>query len=144
MPAVSDFYQSVILEHSKRPSHYGALTQATHSAEGYNPLCGDHVEVFLQLEGERILSLSFKAAACAITNASASIMTSELQGKSLRDAQQCFEYLQARIAKESCDGADAAESDSLTALAEVRKFPGRIACATLPWQTLIKAFKSEI
>ena len=63
MPAVSDLYQSLILEHSKRPQHYGALSQTTHSAEGYNPLCGDHVEVFLQLERERIVSLSFKAAA---------------------------------------------------------------------------------
>lgn len=143
MPAVSDLYQSVILEHSKRPQHYGALSQATHSAEGYNPLCGDHVEVFLQLEGERIVSLSFKAAACAITTASASMMASRLQGKSLQDAQQCFEHLQARIAEESCEQVDAVENDSLTALAEVRKFPGRIACATLPWQTLIKAFDSE-
>ena len=143
MPAVSDLYQSIILEHSKRPQHYGALSQATHSAEGYNPLCGDHVEVFLQLEGERIVSLSFKAAACAITTASASMMASELQGKSLQAAQQSFEHLQASIAEKSCDGADASENDSLTALAEVRKFPGRIACATLPWQTLMKAFDSE-
>ena len=144
MSAVSDLYQSIILEHSKQPRHYGALQQPTHTAEGYNPLCGDHVEIFLQLQGQRIESLSFKAAACAITTASASMMASELQGQSLQDAQQCFEDLQARIAEEASDGAAATGTDPLAALAEVRKFPGRIACATLPWQTLMKAFDSEI
>lgn len=144
MATVSDLYQAIILEHSKHPRHYGALPAATHSSEGYNPLCGDQVEVFLNLVGDRIESLRFEAAACAITKASASMMTSDLKGKTLDEAQHSLRHLKTMIETDRTQAIVAQPEDPLAALAEVRQFPARIACAMLPWETLMKALDAPL
>jgi nitrogen fixation NifU-like protein len=137
-----DLYQEIILDHNKRPRHYGALADATHRAEGYNPLCGDRIEVFLRVEDGRISAIQFEAASCAICKASASMMASELMGKTLESAEEVADVV-ARIL-----GADTAEvaletSGELAALAGVRKFPARIKCASLPWHTYRAALRGE-
>ena len=84
---LNDLYQGIILDHNKRPRHYGALANATHVAEGYNPICGDRIEVFLQLSGDQIEAIQFECASCAICKASASIMAESLVGQSLHDSE---------------------------------------------------------
>lgn len=136
MPELDELYQSIILDHNKRPRHYGALDEATHQAEGYNPLCGDKVQVYLKVQDQRIEAIQFEAASCAICKASASIMAEALWGKTLEDAAILQEKVQGLLGErnESIE----LESD-LIALQGVRKFPARIKCATLPWNTYRKA-----
>ena len=136
-----DLYQDIILDHNKRPRHYGVLTDYTHTAEGYNPLCGDKLNVYMQLTGDTIEAIQFEAAACAICKASASMMTESLVGKTLAEAK----LLDARVTEllteevETDLGADGA----IAALAGVRKFPARVKCATLPWHTFLAAIADE-
>ena len=132
-----DLYQDIILDHNKRPRHYGVLSEYTHTAEGYNPLCGDRLNVYLQVEQSVVRAIRFEAAACAICKASASMMAESLEGKTLSQAQQ----LDARVA-ELLTGqveADIGRDGAVAALAGVRKFPARVKCATLPWHTLESA-----
>ena len=137
-----DLYQDIILDHNKRPRHYGALAEYTHSAEGYNPVCGDQLTVFLVVKDARIVAVQFEAACCAICKSSASIMTEALIGKSLQEAAT----LQLRVVELlSTDiEADLSVDGEIAALAGVRKFPARIKCATLPWKTAQSALKSEL
>ena len=136
-----DLYQDIILVHNKRPRHYGALADYTHTAEGYNPICGDKITVYLVVRDGRIEAVQFEAACCAICKSSASIMTEALLGKSLQEAaamqQRVTELLSTDIEVDlSVDG-------EVAALAGVRKFPARIKCATLPWHTYQTALKWE-
>ena len=135
-------YQEIILDHNKRPRHYGALASATHNAEGYNPLCGDRVSVFVQIQSDHIVSLRFQCASCAICKASASIMVEALQGQSILEAGVIREQAERLLTSDSsvtidCDG-------EMAALSGVRKFPARIKCAILPWDTLANALRGEI
>lgn len=136
MPELDDLYQSIILDHNKRPKHYGALVGATHQAEGYNPLCGDKVQVFLQISEGRIEAVQFECASCAICKASASMMTQQLLGKTLDEATRIQDRVQLLLSEE-VESVDTDED--LVALQGVRKFPARIKCATLPWHTFEKA-----
>ncbi|CAA6679196.1 MULTISPECIES: Fe-S cluster assembly sulfur transfer protein SufU [unclassified Lentimonas] len=134
-----DLYQDIILDHNKRPRHYGVLEGCTHTAEGYNPICGDKLTVYLIVKDERIVALQFEAACCAICKSSASMMTEALLGKTLDEAavmeQRVAELLSTDIEVDlSVDG-------EIAALAGVRKFPARIKCATLPWHTYQSALK---
>ncbi|PXA03042.1 SUF system NifU family Fe-S cluster assembly protein [Coraliomargarita sinensis] len=139
MSELDELYQSIILDHNKRPRHYGALTDATHQAEGYNPLCGDKVQVYLKIHDNRIEDLRFEAASCAICKASASMMAQELQGKTLEEAAQRGKRVQLLLSEETV----ASDSDGdLVSLQGVRKFPARIKCATLPWHTFEDAVGS--
>ena len=136
-----DLYQEILLDHNKRPRHYGALAHATHSAEGYNPLCGDKIEVFLRIDDDRIADIRFECASCAICKASASIMTVALDGKSLDEAESTrseFERILTTDTEATLD-----TQGELAALAGVRKFPARIKCATLPWHTYQAALRGE-
>ncbi|MGB1127610.1 MAG: Fe-S cluster assembly sulfur transfer protein SufU [Opitutales bacterium] len=138
MSELNELYQAIILDHNKRPRHYGVLTDATHQAEGYNPLCGDKVRVYMKIDGGRIRSIRFESASCAICKASASMMTQELQGKTVDEAEQ----LQDRVSALLRSDADQPESDSeLMSLQGVREFPARIKCATLPWHTCRDAYE---
>ena len=136
-----DLYQDIILDHNKRPRHYGALAEYTHSAEGYNPICGDQLTVFLVVKDARIEAVQLEAACCAICKSSASMMTEALTGKSLNEAatlqQRVVELLSTDVE------ADLSVDGEIAALAGVRKFPARIKCATLPWQTYQSALKGE-
>ena len=134
-----DLYQDIILDHNKRPRHYGVLADYTHTAEGYNPICGDKLTVYLIVKNEHIEAMQFEAACCAICKSSASMMTEALIGKSLAEAAA----LQQRVAELlSTDiEVDLSVDGEIAALAGVRKFPARIKCATLPWHTYQSALK---
>lgn len=138
-----DLYQDIILDHNKRPRHYGVLPGCTHTAAGYNPLCGDKIEVFLIVQDERIEAVQFEAACCAICKASASMMTEALIGRSLSGAEAAFQRVGQLLAKERALDADLSVDGEIAALAGVRRFPARIKCATLPWHTYIAALKGD-
>lgn len=139
-----ELYQDIILEHNKRPRHYGALTHYTHTAEGYNPLCGDTIHLFLLLNDGRIEALQFKAACCAICKASASMMTDALDGKSVDQAAAVFERVAELLSTDLLQTADLSVDGEIAALAGVRKFPARIKCAMLPWHTYKAALQGDV
>jgi nitrogen fixation NifU-like protein len=139
-----DLYQDIILDHNTRPRHYGALTDYTHTAEGYNPLCGDKITVFLILNDDQIEAVQFEAACCAICKSSASIMTETLTGKSLAEADAAFKRVSELLSADLNLEADLSVDGEIAALAGVRKFPARIKCATLPWHTYIAALKGDL
>lgn len=140
-----DLYQELILDHCKWPRNFGAIEQAHRSAEGYNPLCGDRVTVHVRTEGGRIQEVRFEGSGCAISTASASMMTESVQGKTLEEAEGLFK----RVHKLMTEGNGPAEGDvqcdlgSLEAFAGVRKFPIRVKCATLAWHTLRAALAAD-
>jgi nitrogen fixation NifU-like protein len=139
---LNDLYQGIILDHNKRPRHYGALANATHVAEGYNPLCGDRIEVFLQLSGDQIEAIQFECASCAICKASASIMAEALAGQSISFGESIQESV-SRILKTDRETVTLDVQGEVAALSGVRNFPARIKCATLPWHTYQAALRGE-
>ena len=139
---LNDLYQGIILDHNKRPRHYGALTNATHVAEGYNPLCGDRIEVFLILSGEQIEAIQFECASCAICKASASIMAESLVGQSLLVGESIKKTV-SRILKTDTKTFTLDVQGDVAALSGVRNFPARIKCATLPWHTYQAALRGK-
>ena len=138
-----ELYQDIILDHNKRPRHYGVLADYTHRAEGYNPLCGDKMDVFLIVKDGRIKAVQFEAACCAICNASASMMTDTLTGKTLEEAEAAFARVGEMLSGELELEADLSVDGEIAALAGVRKFPARIKCATLPWHTYGAALRGD-
>lgn len=142
-PDLNELYQSIILDHNKRPRHYGRLEPCTHEAEGTNPLCGDQIEVRVTVEDGRIADVAFEAAGCAISKASASIMTGEVIGQPVDAIEGLLERVGHLVGDESAPDADLAVDGDMAALAGVRKFPARIKCATLPWHTLRAALRGE-
>lgn len=134
-----DLYQDIILDHSRNPRNSGELEAATGTAQGNNPLCGDRISVSVRLEGDKIVDARFVARGCAISIASASMMTEMLKGKSLSEAQAMFARFKAQLEGKEAPVID--EEDELGALMGVRDFPTRIKCATLPWQTLNAALE---
>jgi len=142
MSDLRDLYQEIILEHSKQPRNYRALPTANHRAEGYNPLCGDHFTVYLNLDGDTIRDVSFEGSGCAISKASASMMTQALKGKSRADADQLFERFHKLVTGHAeSNGAEAL--GKLAAFSGVSEFPVRVKCATLAWHTLQAALKDQ-
>lgn len=139
---LNDLYQGIILDHYKRPRQYGALANATHAAEGYNPICGDRIEVFLQLSGDQIEAIQFECASCAICKASASIMAETLVGQSISFGESIQESV-SRILKTDTETVTYDVQGEVAALSGVRNFPARIKCATLPWHTYQAALRGE-
>lgn len=137
-----DLYQEIILHHNKHPRHYGAMADATHRAEGYNPLCGDRIEVFLRIEEGYIAAIQFEAASCAICKASGSMMTAALAGESVPAAAAIAAEV-AGILNVDIPTINLETSGDLAALAGVRNFPARIKCASLPWHTYRAALQGE-
>jgi len=137
-----DLYQDIILEHNKRPRHYGALADYTHTAEGYNPICGDKLTIFLVLKEDRIEAVQFEAACCAICKASASMMAEVLTGKTLVEAEVELQRVRDLLSTELNLKADILVDGEIAALGGVRKFAARIKCATLPWHTYVAALNS--
>lgn len=135
MPELDDLYQEIILDHNRRPRNYGVLKQPTHHAEGYNPLCGDEVSVFLHIEDDVIREISFDGQGCAISKASASLMTSKLKGRTLAQARALMEEVHTLLTGPE-PSAPPEDLGDLAALAGVRKFAVRVKCATLAWRTL--------
>jgi len=128
-----DLYQEIILEHSRKPKNTGTLEHATGEAQGNNPLCGDKITVYVKLDGDRIADARFDARGCAISVASASMMTEILKGLTVSEAESAFDRFQTQLT--SKETPELAEDDELAALMGVRDFPTRIKCATLPWHT---------
>ncbi|MFN2635337.1 MAG: Fe-S cluster assembly sulfur transfer protein SufU [Thermoanaerobaculia bacterium] len=134
-----DLYQETILDHGKRPRNFCELAAANRKAEGYNPLCGDRETVFLELEGDLVRDISFQGAGCAISTASASMMTETLKGKSRPEAEALFQRFHDLITGGSSAPADAPPLGKLEVFSGVREYPVRIKCATLPWHTMRSA-----
>lgn len=132
-----DLYQEVILDHNRRPRNFGTLPSANHHAEGYNPLCGDKVTVFLDLQDGRIQDVAFQGAGCAISTASASLMTEALKGRTVEEARELFQGFHELVTTGA--GEDSEELGKLAVFSGVREFPMRVKCATLAWHTLLAA-----
>jgi nitrogen fixation NifU-like protein len=137
MGELRDLYQEVILDHSKRPRNFGELAGANRRAEGYNPLCGDRETVFIRLEDDVLKDVGFRGTGCAISTASASMMTEALKGKTRAQAEALFQRFHDLITGRDGHGdQDGSDLGKLTVFSGVREFPVRVKCATLPWHTL--------
>jgi len=137
-----DLYQQVIVDHHRKPRNFRKLAAPTRSAEGYNPLCGDTVTVEIELDGDVIRDIGFHGSGCAISRASASLMTADVKGKAVADAQAAVAHFRAMLTDDSDAAAGTEVRERLGKLAVfegVREFPSRIKCATLPWHTLAAA-----
>ncbi len=134
-----DLYQEVILDHGRKPRNFRDLPAANRKAEGYNPLCGDRETVFLLLDGDTVADAAFQGAGCAISTASASMMTEALKGKSREDAEKLFARFHDLITGQTNAPADAPPLGKLEVFSGVREYPVRIKCATLPWHTMRSA-----
>jgi len=142
-PELRDLYQEVILDHNRRPRHFHVLQDASHRADGYNPLCGDRLTVYVQVEDGRVREASFQGSGCAISKASASMMTDAVSGKSLAGARSLFEAFHRMVTSASDAPADPAELGKLAVFAGVREFPARVKCASLAWHTLLAALRAD-
>ena len=140
---LGELYQEVILEHSKAPRNYRRPVGANREAEGYNPLCGDRCTVFLDVEGDAIKDIGFQGSGCAISRASASIMTQSVKGKSKEEARRLFEQFHRLVTGNESAIASAQEMGKLAVFAGVSKFPARVKCATLAWHTLQSALEGK-
>lgn len=141
MSELSDLYQELIIDHSKRPRNFGQLDSKTHHADGHNPLCGDKLTVFLLIQEDRIVDLKFVGSGCAISTASASLMTDAVKGKSLKAVEHLFQAFHDVLTGKEPDAN--VPLGKLGALSGVAEFPVRVKCATLSWHTLKAAIQSE-
>ena len=139
MSDLRGLYQEVILDHSKRPRNYRAMEGADRQADGYNPLCGDRVRVYLKLEGDRISDISFQGSGCAISTASASILTETLKGKTSAEADTLFETFHDLVTGKGGASGESPELGKLAVFSGVSEFPVRVKCATLAWHTMRSA-----
>ena len=138
---LDDLYQEVILDHTRRPRNFHQMPDATRQVEGYNPLCGDKLKLFVKLDGEKIADISFVGAGCAISTSSASLMTEAVKGKSRQEAVQMMERFHDLLTTEKPASANLGK---LTVFSGVREFPARVKCATLPWHTLKSALTDAV
>ena len=134
---IADLYQELIVDHSRRPRNYRRLENATHQAEGFNPLCGDKVKVYVDLENDVVRDISFEGEGCAISKASASLMTETIKGKSKAEVEQLF-FRFRDLATGTGDGSGLGK---LAVFSGLRGFPARVKCATLVWHTLRAALE---
>jgi nitrogen fixation NifU-like protein len=136
MSELRDLYQEVILDHNKTPRNFREIAGADHSAEGFNPLCGDKLTLYLKLEDGVIRDIGFQGSGCAISKASASMMTAELKGKTAQEAEDLFARFHKMVTAETDEGIDPLELGKLAVFQGVREFPMRVKCASLAWHTL--------
>jgi nitrogen fixation NifU-like protein len=140
MPGLSELYQNVILEHNRSPRNYREMADADRSAEGNNPLCGDQVTVWIRMEGDVIGDVSFRGAGCAISKASASLMTGAVKGKTLQEADALFQRFHQLVTGRLPPG-EAETLGKLAVFSGVSEFPVRVKCASLSWHTLRVAWE---
>ena len=140
--ALRELYQEVILDHSRHPRHHGVLDSATHKAEGYNPLCGDRVIVYLQLDQEgRVADIRFQGKGCAISQASASMMTEMLKGRSQAEAERLMSGFLNLVKGQDAPGLSEDDRETLNVMSGISAFPMRVKCATLAWHTYKNALE---
>lgn len=143
MSDLSQLYQEVILDHNKSPRNFYKIEDATSYAEGFNPLCGDHIYVYLKLENDIIKEISFQGNGCAISKSSASLMTTLLKGKSKEEAKRIFEKFREIITSDPTKEILDIDPPKLKIFAGVREFPTRIKCASLAWHTMLNALEGN-
>lgn len=140
MSELNDLYQEVILDHNRRPHNFRVIDEATAKQEGYNPLCGDRLTLYLTLDGGVIKDVAFQGSGCAISKASASLMTDAVKGKTVAEARELFDAFHEMIT--SNPDTPAADLGKLSVLAGVREFPTRVKCASLAWHTMKAAVET--
>ncbi len=136
MSELQDLYQQIILDHNKKPRNFREIPDADHSAEGYNPLCGDRLTLWLKIGEGVIRDIAFKGSGCAISKASASLMTDALKGRSVEEALRVFESFHRMVTGADDGESEGAELGKLAVFSGVREFPVRVKCASLAWHTL--------
>jgi nitrogen fixation NifU-like protein len=139
MSDLRDLYQEVILDHNRHPRNFGKLANANRESEGHNPLCGDRVSIFLHMEGDRIEDIAFQGSGCAISTASASLMTEALKGKSVEEARRLFHGFHDLVTT----GGESESLGKLAVFAGVREYPIRVKCATLAWHAVQAALDQK-
>ena len=142
MSDLRELYQQVILDHNKNPRNFRELPDASRRVEGYNPLCGDHYTVYVDVDGNVIRDVGFTGSGCAISKASASVMSSTVKGKTVAEAEKLFDAFHKLVTGEG-DVPDDDELGRLAAFSGVSEFPARVKCASLPWHTLHTALQGE-
>lgn len=137
-----DLYQEVIFDHNRNPRNFRVMEDADRKVEGFNPLCGDRLTLFLKMDGDKIIDASFQGSGCAISTASVSLMTEIVKGKTEAEAEDLFRHFHEMTTGKE-DKIDLEAIGKLAVLAGVREYPARVKCATLAWHTLDAALKNE-
>ena len=143
MSELNELYQQVILDHNKKPRNFRKIENANHTAEGYNPLCGDHLTIYVNVAGDEVQEIAFEGSGCAISKAAASMMTQAVKGKSKEQAENLFQEFHSMVTGELNEETDENSLGNLKIFAGVREFPVRVKCATLAWHTLHAALNNE-
>jgi nitrogen fixation NifU-like protein len=143
MSDLRELYQEVILDHHKRPRNFRKLEHANRQADGFNPLCGDRISVYMQIEGDTVRDIGFVGTGCAISTASASMMTESLKGKTEAEVKAIFERFHQLVTDHSAAGEDPAALGKLAVFSGVREYPVRVKCATLAWHTMRAALEER-
>ncbi|HEU5239313.1 MAG TPA: SUF system NifU family Fe-S cluster assembly protein [Pyrinomonadaceae bacterium] len=143
MSELSELYQQVILDHNKKPRNFHKLENANRTAEGFNPLCGDQLHVYIELENDQLKDISFEGSGCAIWKASASMMTQAVKGKSKEEAEILFDEFHRMVTGKLDQETEENHLGRLTIFAGVRDFPVRVKCATLSWHTMKAALEGQ-
>ena len=138
-----ELYQQVILDHNKSPRNFRKIENANKSAEGYNPLCGDRINIYLIVDDDIVKDISFQGSGCAISKASASLMSSMVKGKTVKEAEELFNKFHNLITGKFDDDFNPEELGKLAVFAGVREFPMRVKCASLAWHTMMSAVNEE-
>ena len=139
MSDLSELYQEVILDHNKRPRNWGPMADATRVAKGHNPLCGDRLTLYVKVDGDRLAAISFEGSGCAISKASASLMTDAVKGQPIADALSLFDRVHEMLTTPSTQPVNIDNVGKMAVLSGVREFPARVKCASLAWHTLKSA-----
>jgi nitrogen fixation NifU-like protein len=143
MSDMRDLYQDFILDHHKKPRNYGRLPGANRESEGYNPLCGDRITIYLMVDGDTIKEVAWEGTGCAICTASASVMTETLKGKPFELAEEMFGKFHNLVTGDPCETPETEGLGKLAVFFGVREYPVRVKCATLPWHTLQAALRGK-
>ena len=143
MSELSELYQQVILDHNKKPRNFRKLENADRSAEGFNPLCGDQLTVYVNLADDAVREIAFEGSGCAISKAAASMMTQAVKGKSKEQIEALFKEFHSMVTGELDEETDENQLGNLKIFAGVREFPVRVKCATLPWHTMHAALHNQ-
>ncbi len=143
MSAIRELYQQVILDHNKSPRNYHAMPDATRAVDGYNPLCGDHYKVYVRIDSGIIRDISFEGAGCAISKASASVMSSMVKGKTVQEAESLFGEFHRLVTGRPAGDDDIERLGKLAAFAGVSEYPARVKCASLAWHTMHSALSTD-
>jgi len=138
-----ELYQQVILDHNKKPRNFHKMENPSKKSEGFNPLCGDRLTVYVQMEGDKVRDVSFEGSGCAISKASASMMTESIKGKSRAEIEMLFKRVHQMLTAPPDESVDVKDLGKLAAFSGVREFPVRVKCATLAWHTLNSALQDR-